>query len=332
MPNDTLFQPKSIGYYHDPYTTDLFKKPIVFDNDLILFSSSSEAFNRVSLERISVIGGRSSSGYAIPGKRFSDIITLTDTEKELFAHSLYHSTEKAAVFPLKNKILVIYNQLLRSNGLGIALIFDYSPKCLSFLLNNGALKSKSILISPSFSLLPEKESGANDFLSSFSRILANFNNSDTMSRFDPQCGIKEILNIINSASELIGCPLSVELEDIESKKLYLDRPTLMAFTLCMLSKARRLSKDRQATIKISAGKLFNISINYILYSCTNAEENIHEIDFCDKMAAEMGIPFDFGLDGDIYRASFIPYRADPSVLGFKAGIFINGMQITRLPW
>ncbi len=331
MPMDTIFQPKSIGYYHDPYTSDLLKRTIVFDNDLVLFSASPEAFNRVSLERISIIGGRSSSGYAIPGKCFSDIITLTDTEKELFAHSLYHSSEKAAVFPLNNKILVIYNQLLRSNGLGIALVFDYSPKCVSFLLNNDTLNFGSVLISPSFSLLSEKEVGANDFLSSFSRILESFNNSDTMSRFDPQCDIKEILSIINSASDLMGCPVSVDLGDTAREKLFLDRPTLMAFTLCMLSKARRLSKDRKATIKISAGELFNISISYLLYPDTNTEENIHEADFCDKMAIEMGIPFGVEFVGDICHSSFIPYRADPSVLGFKAGIFINGRRITRLP-
>ncbi len=330
MKKDSLFSRGSIGYIHDPNTPEYFKKPLAFDNDLLLFSAFSESANHVPFERISVIGGRSGSGLAVPGKRFSDIIELPSSEKELFTHSLYASHEKAAIIPLKNKILVIYNQLLRSNGLGIALIFDYSPRCVSALLNSEAINFENVLISPSFRDMPEKQLGAIDFLSSLSNIFNNLRHSDTLSRFEPKCDVQTVLGVIHSASDLMGCPISVDIGEFSSKDIFLDRPTLMSFALCMLSQVRRLSGDRRASIKISAKELFSISIDFDLYSKSNLEKSIFESDFCDRMATEMGIPFSIELNDNGCHSSFIPYRADPSVLGFKAGIFIDGRRITRL--
>ena len=330
MKKDVLFSRGSIGYIHDPNTSEYFEKPLAFDNDLLLFSAFSESANHVPFERISVIGGRSGTGFAVPGQRFSDIIDLSSSEKELFTHSLYASHEKAAIIPLKNKILVIYNQLLRSNGLGVAIIFDYSPRCVSALLGSDAVKFENVLIAPSFRDMPEKQLGAMDFLSSLSNIFKNLRHSDTFSRFEPKCDVQAVLGVINSASDLMGCPISVNIGDISSKDIFLDRPTLMSFALCILSQVRRLSKDRHANIEISAKELFSISIDFDLYSKSSLEKNIFESDFCDRMATEMGIPFSIDLNGQICHSSFIPYRADPSVLGFKAGIFINGRRITRL--
>ena len=105
----------------------------------------------------------------------------------------------------------------------------------------------------------------------------------------------------------------------------------MAFSLCMLSQVRRLSKNRRAVVRISAKEFFEVSIEFDLYSKSDPSASISESDFCDRMATEMGIPFCVEMDGGVCRSSFIPYRADPSVLGFKAGIFINGKRFTRLP-
>ena len=170
-----------------------------------------------------------------------------------------------------------------------------------------------------------------DFLSSLSGIFNNLKHSDTFSRFEPKCSIQTVLGIINSASDLMGCPISVDIGALSSNDIFLDRPTLMSFALCMLSQVRRLAKDRRATIEISAKELFSISIDFDLYSRSNVEKSISESDFCDRMATEMGIPFNIDFNYNICHSSFIPYRADPSVLGFKAGIFINGRRITRLP-
>lgn len=326
-----MISPKSIGYFHDPSITKGFQKQVIFDNDLILFSVASEAPGRVSLDCISVIGGRSSSGIAIPGKKFTDIIDLPASERDLFIHSLYKSIEKAVILPLKDKILVIYNQLLRSNGLGVALIFDYSPRCLSALIKEGLLNFDSVLVSPIFSNLSEKVGRSMEFLGSLSRILDSFKIADTLSRFEPRGDIKTIFSIINSASDVMGCPISVDLGDGSDASIFLDRPTLMSFALCMLSEARRLSKDRRSSIRLSFNEFVSISVGFELYSKSNIENSIFESDFCDKMALEMGIPFGIEISKNQFKASFIPYRADPSVLGFKAGIFIDGKRITRLP-
>ena len=334
MSNDTLFVPRSIGYFHDPSEPDFFKKPLAFDNDLLLFSAFSESSNHIPFDRITIIGGRSLHGFALPGKRLADVLDLSDDSKELFIRSLYDTHEKAIIIPLKNKILVIYNQLLRSNGLGIALIFDYSPRCVSALIGSGALSSSGLLISPAFHEMSEKREGASSFLSSLSSILQCLKNSDTFSRFEPKCDIKEVTEILNSASDLIGCPISVNVGEIFSEDVFIDRPTLLTFAICLLSKARRLSKDRRITVSISAKELFSISAEFTLYSKYSETDSKHilaESDFCHRMATEMGIPFNVNISDDIFKSAFIPYRADPSVLGFKAGIFIDGKRFTRLP-
>ena len=232
---------------------------------------------------------------------------------------------------MKSKILVIYNQLLRSNGIGLAFAFDYSPRCVSALIGSNTSSFEGVLISPSFNSLPEKTLGAMEFSVSVSRILGGLKVADTLSRFEPKCSVSTILSVINSASDLIGCPISVDVGELSSEELYLDRPTLMAFSLCMLSQVRRLSKNRRAVVRISAKEFFEVSIEFDLYSKSDPSASISESDFCDRMATEMGIPFCVEMDGGVCRSSFIPYRADPSVLGFKAGIFINGKRFTRLP-
>ena len=329
MLNDTILTPKHAGYYHDPYVSDVLKRPLIFDNDLLLFSASSEALGRVSFDRISVIGGRSSDGLALPGRSFSEIISLADSEKELLVKSLYVSSEAVALIPLGNKVIAVYNQLLRSNGLGIAFIFDYSPGCVSYLIKNEAFDTRRVLISSTFRGFDEKEAGSAELLSSFSRALEKFKNSDAISRFSPSGDLRSILDVVNASSDLIGCPISVEIGELSSGNLSFDRPTLMAFILSLLSMARRLSKDRKATVNISQDRFPSISSSFILYSSDDIQSGIHEVDFCDRMASEMGIPFSVEFDGDVCRASFIPYRADPSALGFKAGIFINGKKLVR---
>ena len=331
MKKDSISPTNRIGYIHDPSDTLGFQKPVFFDNDLFLFSAYSESYNRISFDRISIIGGRCSSASSIYGKPLLDVISIPDTEKDLFLHSLYGSVESVAVIPLKSKTLVIYNQLLRSNGIGLAFVFDYSPRCVSALISNNTPSFESILISPTFNSLPEKTAGAMDFSGSAARIFKGLRISDSLSRFEPKCSVSTILSVINSASDLIGCPISVDVGELSSEELYLDRPTLMAFSLCMLSQVRRLSKDRRAVVRISAKEVFEVSIEFDLYSKADLSKSISESDFCDRMATEMGIPFCVEMDGSICRSSFIPYRADPSVLGFKAGIFINGKRFTRLP-
>ena len=331
MKKDSIFSKKFIGYVHDPGVTLGFQKPACFDNDLFLFSAYSESHNHIPFDRISVIGGRCSSSSSIYGKPLCDIISIPDGEKDLFIHSLYGSVEPVALIPLKNKILVIYNQLLRSNGIGLAFVFDYSPKCISALIHSNTPNSESVLISPTFSSLPEKTAGAMDFSVSVAHIFSGLRVSDTLSRFEPKCSVSTIFSVLNSASDLMGCPISVDIGELSSEEIYLDRPTLMAFSLCILSQVRRLSRDRRAVVHISAKEFFEVSIGFDLYSESDLSERISESAFCERMATEMGIPFCVEMDGGICRSSFIPYRADPSVLGFKAGIFINGKRFTRLP-
>lgn len=298
-----------------------------FDHDLLLFTVATESLSRISTDRITVIGGRSAHGLALPGKSLSDIIDIPDTEVSLLTDSFYKIREKAAVIPLEDKILVIYNRLLRSNGLGVAFIFDYSPRCASAILSERSFDS--IAFSNSFYKLSEKQKGAMEFLSSLSFALETLERVAFPVFSDMTSDAKTILDAISLLSDLVGCPVSSSLNSISTSDLTLDRPTLTTFLLCLFSEARRLSRDRRAEVTLSFERSFKISLGFTISSEIDLQKHLSESGFCDRMAEEMGIPFGFETTGDICRASFIPFRRDPSLMGFKAGIFIDGKRFIR---
>ena len=127
----------------------------------------------------------------------------------------------------------------------------------------------------------------------------------------------------------MGCPVSSSLNATPSGELTLDRPTLTVFLLCLFSKARRLSRDRRADIALSFERSFKISLDFTVSPETDLQKYLSEADFCDRMADEMGIPFSFEVYSGLCRASFVPFRKDPSLMGFKAGIFIDGKRFIR---
>ncbi len=303
------------------------RSPATFDHDLLLFTVATESLSRVSTDRITVIGGRSAHGLAIPGKSLSNIIDIPDSELGLFTDSFYKIREKATVIPLHDKILVIYNRLLRSNGLGVAFIFDHSPKCVSAILSERSFES--IAFSDSFNNLSAKSKGAMEFLSSLSYAIETLERVAFPIFSSSVSDAKIILDTVNLLSDLMGCPVSSSLNATPSSDLTLDRPTLTTFLLCLFSEARRLSRDRRADIMLSFERSFKISLNFTISLETDIQKYLSEADFCDRMAEEMGIPFSLEVSGETCRASFVPFRKDPSLMGFKAGIFIDGRRFIR---
>ena len=133
------------------------RKSALFDHDLILFTVATESLSRIEADKITIIGGRSASSLAVPGKRLIDVIDLQGGELGLLTDSFYKIREKVAIIPLGNKVLAIYNRLLRSNGLGVAFIFDYSPGCISAILSERSFES--IIFSDSFKNFSAKSKG-----------------------------------------------------------------------------------------------------------------------------------------------------------------------------
>ena len=80
---------------------------------------------------------------------------------------------------------------------------------------------------------------------------------------------------------------------------------------------------------LSFERSFKISLNFTISLETDIQKYLSEADFCDRMAEEMGIPFSLEVSGETCRASFVRFRKDPSLMGFKAGIFIDGRRFIR---
>lgn len=305
----------------------LSKSRSVFDHDLILFTVATESLSRIEADKITVISGRSAHSRAIPGKRLIDTIDIPSTELGFLTDSFYKIRERVAVIPLGDKILAIYNRLLRSNGLGVALIFDYSPGCVSAILSERSFDS--VLFSDSFKGIPERSKGAAELLSSLSCAIEALERAAFPIFTDHASDAKAILDIIALLSDLMGCPASSRLTALPTGDLTLDRPTLTVLLLCLLSKARRLASDRRADVILSFEGSFKISVGFTASSEADIQNHLSEADFCNRMAEEMGIPFSFEADGTLCKASFVPFRRDPSLLGFKAGIFIDGKRFIR---
>ena len=309
------------------FSSPLSKKSGVFDHDLILFTVATEALSRIETDKITIIGGRSAHGLAIPGKRLVDTIDLPIGELGLLTDSFYKTREKVAIIPLGNKVLAIYNRLLRSNGLGIAFIFDYSPSCVSAFL--AEISFESIIFSDSFKGLSKKSKGAMEFLSSLSYAIEMLEHIAFPVFTDPTSDTKIMLDSISLLSDFMGCPVSPILKALPSRELTLDKPTMTTFLLCLFSEARRLSRDRRAEVVFSAERSFKIAINFTISPDITPQNHLSEADFCDRMAEQMGIPFSFEIDGELCSISFVPFRKDPSLTGFKAGIFIDGRRFIR---
>ena len=91
--------------------------------------------------------------------------------------------------------------------------------------------------------------------------------------------------------------------------------------LCILLHAARVGADK-VIITVSGERDLCITTEF-----ESKDEYISgELLFCEKAAENMGAAFKLSCVDGCLKATFIPTRNDPSLIGLKSGIFINGKR------
>ena len=317
----------SLEFIFSPETQRNFS-PSVFNNDLFLFIDTSVSYPNFSPESLVVIGGRSSRRIERSSStlKLTDVIPLPRSDRKLLISALYKIRESYILIPIKNKTLVICNRLFRSNGLGLAFVFNFPPECIAAIKNSDySLAMNDTYFSDTFSSFVPNSELANDFLNSFSYFAKKL--SYASRHASPQQNDLEIISdIITAVTSVIGCRSKIlfPISNVSDfKNATTDTRTMFSFMLCILSLVRSSATDRTAEISIYGNERATVKVCFELLPDSVAFK-INELDFCDKMAKGLGFPFCFEMEKSSATLEFIPMRIDPSLSGFKSGIYING--------
>lgn len=324
MQKFSTFSERTIKHHHKPNASRFISEDRAADYDMELFFVASESFPHISNDSIRLID---SSKHASSPKSFFDIIDLPESELPLFMQSLYKTRESSALFPIGRKILAVYTPLLRSCGLGIAFIFNYTPSYVSALLelDNSEFLS-DILISPTFKEYPKRSCKAMVFANSLMGVACKLNKCLEKSTASADSAV----SIITSVADLIGIPVTVELQLDDMGNRAFDTRALCTFSISLLSMAKRLSDDHSATFKISGGRQRSMSFDFDLRQGADPKNNMIAALFCEKAADELRVPFFADIENGHFHSEFAPFREDPSLLGLKSGIFIDQKRITPI--
>ena len=317
----------SLEFVFSPETQRDFS-PNLFNNDLFLFIDTSVSYPNFSPESLVVIGGRSSRRIERSDSilKLTDVIPLPRSDRKLLISALYKIRESYILIPMNDKTLVICNRLFRSNGLGLAFVFDFPPECIAAIKESDySLAMNDTYFSDSFSSFVPNCERANDFLNSFSYFVEKLSYASRHTA-SHQNDIEIISDIITAVTSVIGCKSKIlfPLSNVSDfKNAVTDTRTMFSFILCVLSLVRSSAIDRTAEISIYGNERATIKICFKLLS-DSIGFKINELDFCNKMAKGLGFPFYFEIDERNATLEFIPMRIDPSTSGFKSGIYVNG--------
>ena len=232
----------------------------------------------------------------------------------------YNSPKTAAPFPFKRGLILILSQLFRSNGLGIAVILNNSTNNASIIYHTDLFSAfPNLLFAERFESLPEKHVGTEYLRQELEYYLSRLDSI----KHEEISDNSSVFKTIKTASELTGCPLVIEIAVGNSNSRKFDHSTLLSFLICILSHARRKSDGSGVVLRLPSDGIVPISVRYKLSSDYD-EKSLSEIFFCEEMADRIGMPFCFAIDNQECSILFSPVRDDPSLFGFKSGIFING--------
>lgn len=318
---------RSIEFEFSPEDQYLFSQSL-FDNDLFIFIDTSVSYPNFSPDSLLVIGGRSADCAERSDSilKLTDVIRLHPKDRSFLISSLYKSRESYSIMPLEEKTLIIYNRLFRSNGLGLAFVFNFPPECVASIIDSDyASVIKNTVFSSRFSSIAQVGEASNDFLNSFAYFSEKL--SYTAQRSDPsKKDIEIIFDVITAVSAIVGCvaKISLPLSDNSSfNARSLDVRNLFSFLLCILSSIRASAIDRTAEVSVYGSEYPVIKIVYKPLPA-RSDSRLREMDYCNKMSRSLGIPFSLEINDGVGLIEFVPLRIDPSLSGFKSGIYIDG--------
>ena len=322
---------KTIKCLYDPNTRltlfPLAYSPDYTDHDIFLFSVSSDNFPQIPKSGVKIIGGRRASGNIVPGACLFDYISPDDRELPLFFSSFFDPDKSITVFPMNNKILVVYNKLFRYNGLGIVFVYNYSPSAAAAILNSECADTFSnIRFSDSFYSIPANDRKAMDFIGSLSYFTSRLSERGLGNK----ASVYTAAQIIGAAADVMGCPIIIEYDTSHISDRRIDETSLFALCLCLISQAKRTSNGGEITVTITGESALNILFDYELSPLTEVKRDLTESFFCDKIANDSGIPYITSAESGAFRARFLPLKEDPSRMGFKSGVIYDGKRVINL--
>ena len=277
---------------------DDFYKFDFFDHDLILFTEESIAYVN-KYEDMVILGGRSAKPFQ--GERLSDEIVFSDVDKRFFMDFIYDNSRKFALILAEEKVVLFFNRLFRSSGIGGASVFDFSAECAALAVKSGIFdRLGASLYSPSLTELSESctdgrlPSDFDGFIYSVFKVadclLATM--GEGLDSMDSRA--REIMcSSVRAASSVIGCGLlGVECsEDISAIKL--DRDSLAAFLLCLFSLCRRLAVGRSGKVFINThgSGNYSVKLEFGMRSVKPSKNDLNCIRFCQRLAERLELPF-----------------------------------------
>ena len=293
----------------------------IFDNDLLLFKDISAGYFASSLEDFRIIGGRASS--QIASDDLKERLNFVRSEEKFFLSSLYDTASAFSLAVSKNQVVLIYNRLFRSCGLGVAVLFFHSPTFAACAHGENLLRTNNtVSFSPKLLSLSRtatnrsEEHGAVDFSTSFYK---------TVSDLSSLTGEESFNDMISAASRLCGCGIELD-KSIDIKDgVRASRDAMAAFLLTAFSLCRRLSADRSARLDLcesESGLVIKLGFKRAIGVAFDQRDR-ELLLFLENTARKFEAPLSIDITGDAFTAEFVPMRADPSLCGLKAGIRIR---------
>ena len=291
----------------------------IFDHDLILFCESKSGF-KFNFNNLKIIGGRSAKPFV--SDRLGDVLKLGNDDKRFMSDFLFDSSKMCSFFISDDKILMVFNSLFRSSGLGMAVVFDYPPEIAAVAIRNGDLEHFGERIySPSLveslDRCASRGGDHSEFIHSVfrvcSRVSLMLGESDDL----------DILSCTNAAAELIGCDSSFMEKGITEVSSS-DAHSTTAMLLCLFSLCRRLSVNRGVRVLLDSDREHvKYSMSFDAIDTVLADSDLECIRFCEELADRFEMPLSIDILDGKFHAEFVPYRVDPSLYGLKAGVNIK---------
>lgn len=292
----------------------------LFDHDLILFCDSGFGY-RFKYEDLTLVGGRSALPFE--SDRLCDLLELPEEERCFFIDFLDDGDRKFCLLTSQDKVVLVFNRLFRSCGLGVAAILNYSPECAASAIRHGLLDRlgeriySPRLIEATRGLMLDSD-GYMDLVYSILKI------ADALSAVLGESNDAERLSArIRAVSAVVGCGAihtDVKGSDTDEK---LDADSLAAMILCLFSLCRRLSVDRGGEILIDGEReRVKLSFGFGVADVKPSASDLECVGFCERLALKLEMPLSIELSDGRFYSELVPFRVDPSLYGLKAGVHI----------
>ena len=323
---------KFIQYYADGLfdRQGIIKKLNVFDHDLFLFTDGGYSRgDEIRYGDLQIIEYRS----AKPAKShlLADVAELSDEETKFVCEALSDPNKRFVLAIGADKVLLIFNRLYHSAGLGVAAVFDASADLVLSCIKEGLLDHFGDKLCSSQSYSKAK------------RLARLADEIRSMELTDSIHDVAELLNVavgegggvsfkrenreivpaIAAIASLSGCGIDVFVSPSDRKgKAESDCLTVWSLMLCLI--CRRLSAERRGRVYVEeAFESYRIRAEFELSRHAKLESVIPAVEFMEGLAERLEIPFYFELDGERCESELVPKRIDPSLSGLKAGVHIK---------